>query len=42
LDVLETKAEADLRRENRRGPAYAVDDGDEWPSSAGSGGFFDK
>jgi single-strand DNA-binding protein len=43
FDILETKAEADLRRSNKRGPAFSKDDGeDEWPSSAGTGGFFDS
>ena len=44
LDILETRAEADLRRSNRRGPSfYTNDDSDDdgSPSSAGSGGFFD-
>lgn len=45
LDVLETRAEAELRRGEKRGPSfYTEDDDDEdfsGPSKAGTGGFFD-
>lgn len=45
FDILETKAEADLRRSNQRGPSfYTNDDDDEdslGPSVGGMGGFFD-
>ena len=46
LDILETKAEAELRQANRRGPSFYRDDSDDYdnngPSSAGTGGFFDE
>jgi single-strand DNA-binding protein len=53
FDILETKAEADLRRQGRRGPSFYKDDNDGGdsgygsgpsrgsPSNAGSGSFFD-
>ena len=41
LDLLETKAEAELRRSNRRGPSF-YDDDDGGPSPAGTGGFFGR
>jgi single-strand DNA-binding protein len=44
FDILESKAEADLRRSNQRGPSlYASDDDDTYNPSAGGagGGFFD-
>eukprot|EP00980_Cylindrotheca_fusiformis_P003186 scaffold721_cov131-Cylindrotheca_fusiformis.AAC.76 len=42
FDVLESKAEADLRRQNSRGPSFYTDDDDEYkPSSGSAGGFFD-
>jgi single-strand DNA-binding protein len=50
FDLLETKAEADLRRTNRGGPAFVPKDKSDGnqgggygggPSSAGSGSFFD-
>jgi len=48
LDILESKAEGDLRRQNRRGPSFYMgndddddDDDGSGPGSAGSGGFFD-
>jgi single-strand DNA-binding protein len=40
FDILETKAEAELRRSNYRGPSFYTED-DQNPSTAGSGGFFD-
>jgi single-strand DNA-binding protein len=44
FDILETRAEADLRRGGRRGPSFSSDDNDDelydGPSSAGTGGFF--
>ena len=45
LDILETKAEAEARRGNRRGPSFYKnddddDDDDYRPSAGGSGGFF--
>ena len=46
FDLLETKAEADLRRQNRRGPSFfssSNDSFDEYnPSAGSSGGFFDS
>ena len=47
LDLLETKAEAELRRANRRGPSFSAgddddDDDDGGPSPAGTGGFFSQ
>lgn len=44
FDILESKAEADLRRQNpSRGPSFGGDDDDEYKPSSGSsgGGFFD-
>mmetsp|Transcript_26153 Transcript_26153/g.75475 ORF Transcript_26153/g.75475 Transcript_26153/m.75475 type:complete len:237 (-) Transcript_26153:328-1038(-) len=43
IEILETKAEAELRRSNQRGSSfYTTDDEDEYDSSRGSaGGFFD-
>lgn len=44
LDILETKAESELRQANKRGPSFYTsdkDDDDDEPFSAGSGGFFD-
>lgn len=44
FDILESKAEAELRRSTSRGPSFYTkdDDDDEYnPSAAGSGGFFD-
>eukprot|EP00521_Asterionellopsis_glacialis_P002502 CAMPEP_0195257550 /NCGR_PEP_ID=MMETSP0706-20130129/6883_1 /TAXON_ID=33640 /ORGANISM="Asterionellopsis glacialis, Strain CCMP134" /LENGTH=256 /DNA_ID=CAMNT_0040310775 /DNA_START=8 /DNA_END=778 /DNA_ORIENTATION=- len=49
LDILESRAEGDLRRQNRRGPSFYMGDDDDddesndgsGPGSAGSGGFFD-
>lgn len=44
LEILETKAEADLRRSSQRGPSfYKVDDDDDKydPSQGSAGGFFD-
>jgi len=47
INILESRAEAELRRSNKRGPSfYTKDDSDEddyydGPSPAGSGGFFD-
>jgi single-stranded DNA-binding protein len=47
LDILETKAEAEARRGNRRGPSFYTSDDDDddndddySPVSGGSGGFF--
>lgn len=43
FDILETRAESELRKANRRGPSFGDDDDDDeysGPSSAGSGGFF--
>ena len=45
LDILETKAESDMRRSNRRSPSFYTndDDFDEYnPSKGSSGGFFDS
>ena len=41
LDLLETKAEAEARRSNRRGPSFYNEDENNSPSQAGTGGFFD-
>jgi len=42
LDVLETRAEAELRRGGNRRSFYTDDDDDDYsPSKAGTGGFFD-
>jgi single-strand DNA-binding protein len=46
LDILETKAESELRQSSRRGPSFYTydndsDDGDDGYSPAGTGGFFD-
>jgi single-strand DNA-binding protein len=48
LDILETRAEAELRQSNQRGPSFYInddddddDDDDDETFSAGSGGFFD-
>lgn len=42
LDLLETRAEAEARRSNRRGPAFVRDGDDDFSQrSAGTGGFFD-
>ena len=43
IEILETKAEAELRRSNQRGSSFfTTDDDDEYTSSRGSaGGFFD-
>jgi len=41
LDILESKAEADLRSGGRK-PYYDSDDEDNGPYSAGSGSFFDS
>ena len=42
FDILETKAESDLRRQNSRGSSYYVADDDVYdPSGGSSGGFFD-
>ncbi|CAJ1930227.1 unnamed protein product [Cylindrotheca closterium] len=42
FDILETRAEADLRRQNSRGPSFYTGDDDEYhPSKGSSGGFFD-
>lgn len=42
FDLLETKAEADLRRQNTRGPSLYTGDDDVYdPSTGSSGGFFD-
>lgn len=42
FDILETKAEADLRQQNSRGPSFYTGDDDEYDLSSGSsGGFFD-
>lgn len=46
FDILESKAEADLRRSNQRGPSFYTneDSDDEYspgPSAGGMGGFFD-
>jgi single-strand DNA-binding protein len=43
LDILETKAESELRQANKRGPSFYTSDkdDDDEPFSAGSGGFFD-
>jgi single-stranded DNA-binding protein len=45
FDLLESKAEADLRRSNQRGPSFYTsdddDNGDFSRSTAGTGGFFD-
>jgi single-stranded DNA-binding protein len=41
FDILETRAEAELRRTGSRGPTFSTeDDNDDMYSSAGSGGFF--
>src|SRR5210317_585152 len=42
FDILETKAESDLRRQNSRGPSFYAGDDDVYdPSTGSSGGFFD-
>lgn len=43
FDILESRAETELRRSGRRGPSFYTDDDDEdySPSKAGTGGFFD-
>lgn len=45
LDILETRAESELRQSTQRGPSFYTDDDDddddEETFSAGSGGFFD-
>ena len=48
LDILETRAESELRQSSKRGPSFYTsddddddDDDDDEPFSAGSGGFFD-
>ena len=43
LEILESKAEADLRRSNQRGSSfYTTDDDDEYnPARGSAGGFFD-
>jgi len=43
FDILESKAEADLRRSGNRGPSFFTGDSDDEynPSSGSSGGFFD-
>lgn len=44
VDILETRAESELRQSNRRGPSFYTsddDDDDDTPFAAGSGGFFD-
>lgn len=44
FDILESKAEADLRRQNSRGPSFYTGDNDQdeyKPSSGSAGGFFD-
>lgn len=43
LDILESRAEADLRRSTRRGPSFYTNESgdDDSPSPAGSGDFFD-
>jgi single-strand DNA-binding protein len=43
LDLLETRAEADLRRSGPRSPSFYANDDDDFdgPSKAGTGGFFD-
>jgi single-strand DNA-binding protein len=40
LDILESRAEADLRRSGRRAPYSDEDDFGDGPISAGTGGFF--
>ena len=41
FDILETRAEADLRRSGSRGSIYTIEeDEDDLYSTAGSGGFF--
>jgi single-strand DNA-binding protein len=43
LDILETKAEAEMRRKtSNRGPSFSTSDNDGGPSPAGTGGFFDN
>ena len=45
FDVLESKAEAEMRRSNRRSPSFYTNDDsfDEYdPSRGSSGGFFDS
>lgn len=42
IDILETRAEADLRRSGQRGASFYTDDDDfNGSSKAGTGGFFD-
>ncbi|KAL3937117.1 MAG: hypothetical protein SGBAC_007697 [Bacillariaceae sp.] len=42
FDILETRAEADLRQQGSRGPSFYTGDDDEYnPSRGSSGGFFD-
>jgi hypothetical protein len=41
FDILETRAEADLRRTGSRGPSFSMEeDEDDLYATAGSGGFF--
>lgn len=42
FDILESRAEADLRRQNSRGPSFYTRDDDQYdPSRGNAGGFFD-
>jgi single-strand DNA-binding protein len=42
FDILETRAEAELRRNGSRGPSFSTEDDDDMYSSAGTGGFFNE